>query len=250
MCLLFYEQRHNFKCAHIDNAEVRNAELRDNDEGEQAELHVGVVEFAATEFERFHQAISFGGDNFSAFIGHQSSDGEFDEGNLLAIFKHNHATADFSQAIGRKRPVKLIFTREDDILGGFYRPMTVHRLKGAVDAEGRHLGGLILAGPRMIYAALHRETSGIGETSGTPPVPVGIGVLATDTEQAVANGAMLSLAGALDRALTVVSKEVPDKPTVYITGGDAQGLAAWLETETRYRANFVLEGLAFIASEG
>lgn len=120
----------------------------------------------------------------------------------------------------------------------------------AVDAEGRHLGGLILAGPRMVYAALHRETSGIGETRGTPSVPVGIGVLATDTEGAVANGAMLSLAGALDRALTAVSKGVPDEPTVYITGGDAQGLAAWLETETRYRANFVLEGLAFIAAEG
>ena len=41
------------------------------------------------------------------------------------------------KAIGRERPVKLIFTREDDIQGGFYRPMTVHRLKGAVDADGR-----------------------------------------------------------------------------------------------------------------
>jgi len=40
------------------------------------------------------------------------------------------------KAIDRKRPVKLIFTREDDIQGGFYRPMVVHRMKGAVDADG------------------------------------------------------------------------------------------------------------------
>ena len=33
-----------------------------------------------------------------------------------------------------------------------------------VDASGRHLGGLILAGPRVIATALDRQTSGIGET--------------------------------------------------------------------------------------
>ncbi len=39
-------------------------------------------------------------------------------------------------AIGRTRPVKVIFTREDDIHGGFYRPLNVHKMKGAIDAEG------------------------------------------------------------------------------------------------------------------
>lgn len=39
-------------------------------------------------------------------------------------------------AIGRTRPVKVIFTREDDIHGGFYRPLNVHRMKGAIDADG------------------------------------------------------------------------------------------------------------------
>lgn len=39
-------------------------------------------------------------------------------------------------AIGRKHPVKVIFTREDDIHGGFYRPLFVHKLQGALDADG------------------------------------------------------------------------------------------------------------------
>ena len=38
----------------------------------------------------------------------------------------------------------------------------------ALDPNGQHLGGLIMAGPRIVSAALERETSGIGETSGTP----------------------------------------------------------------------------------
>lgn len=39
-------------------------------------------------------------------------------------------------AIGRTRPVKVVFTREDDIQSGFYRPLFVHRLRGAIDADG------------------------------------------------------------------------------------------------------------------
>jgi isoquinoline 1-oxidoreductase subunit beta len=34
------------------------------------------------------------------------------------------------------RPVKVVWTREDDIRGGYYRPMAVHRVEGALDAQG------------------------------------------------------------------------------------------------------------------
>jgi isoquinoline 1-oxidoreductase beta subunit len=45
-----------------------------------------------------------------------------------------------AKAYGRKRPLRLLWTREDDIQGGRYRPFNVHRLKGAVDAAGTILG--------------------------------------------------------------------------------------------------------------
>ncbi|PZU85446.1 MAG: aldehyde oxidase [Chelatococcus sp.] len=37
-----------------------------------------------------------------------------------------------AKAIGPNRPVKLVWTREDDLTGGYYRPLFVHRLRGAV----------------------------------------------------------------------------------------------------------------------
>jgi isoquinoline 1-oxidoreductase subunit beta len=39
-------------------------------------------------------------------------------------------------AKGLDRPVKLVWTREDDIRGGYYRPLAVHRLEGALDGQG------------------------------------------------------------------------------------------------------------------
>lgn len=39
-------------------------------------------------------------------------------------------------ASGMSRPIKHMWTREDDIRGGFYRPVYLHNLKGAVDADG------------------------------------------------------------------------------------------------------------------
>ena len=39
-----------------------------------------------------------------------------------------------------KVPVKTVWTREDDIKGGYYRPMYVHRVNGGVDSAGKIVG--------------------------------------------------------------------------------------------------------------
>jgi len=41
-----------------------------------------------------------------------------------------------AKAVGPNRPVKLLWTREDDLRGGYYRPLFVHRLRGGV-RDGR-----------------------------------------------------------------------------------------------------------------
>lgn len=40
--------------------------------------------------------------------------------------------AEVAKAIGPGKPLRLTWTREDDIHGGYYRPLIVHRMKGAV----------------------------------------------------------------------------------------------------------------------
>ncbi len=43
-------------------------------------------------------------------------------------------------AMGGKKAVKLVWTREDDLAGGFYRPMVAHRAKIALDDNGKIAG--------------------------------------------------------------------------------------------------------------
>ncbi|MGN7773769.1 molybdopterin cofactor-binding domain-containing protein [Phyllobacterium sp. 22552] len=49
------------------------------------------------------------------------------------------AAAVFAATDG-SRPLKHMWTREDDIRGGYYRPMYVHKMRGAMDADGKIVG--------------------------------------------------------------------------------------------------------------
>ncbi len=62
---------------------------------------------------------------------------------------------DIAKAYGKPVPIKVIWTREDDIKGGWYRPMYVHRMKVGLDKDGK------------IIAWLHRIV-GQSIASGTP----------------------------------------------------------------------------------
>jgi isoquinoline 1-oxidoreductase beta subunit len=77
------------------------------------------------------------------------------------------------KTIGGRAPVKLIWTREDDIRGGRYRPLYVHRLRGGLDAAGN------------IIAWEHR-IAGQSITKGTPfePAMVKDGIDGTSVEGA------------------------------------------------------------------
>jgi type III pantothenate kinase len=120
----------------------------------------------------------------------------------------------------------------------------------AVDASGRHLGGLIFPGPRLMADALDRKTGGIGPTPTTARPATGLKLLGTSTQEAVGKGSMLAIAAALDRAVAVVAAAANETPTAILTGGDAAELAPWLESKVRFSADLVLAGLAYIARHG
>ena len=43
-------------------------------------------------------------------------------------------------ASGKARPIKLVWSREDDVRGGYYRPMHLHKVKAGVGADGKISG--------------------------------------------------------------------------------------------------------------
>ena len=60
---------------------------------------------------------------------------------------------EIAKAYGKPVPIKVIWTREDDVKGGYYRPVYVHRLRAGLDKDGnvvawhhRIVGQSIMAG--------------------------------------------------------------------------------------------------------
>ncbi len=47
---------------------------------------------------------------------------------------------EIARAAGGNGAWKLVWTREDDLTGGYYRPLTVHRLRAGLDGEGNIVG--------------------------------------------------------------------------------------------------------------
>ncbi|MFK7897737.1 MAG: molybdopterin cofactor-binding domain-containing protein [Myxococcota bacterium] len=50
------------------------------------------------------------------------------------VFKNQNADAE------SRRPTKLLWTREDDTQGGYYRPIVAHRLSGSMSPDGKIIG--------------------------------------------------------------------------------------------------------------
>ena len=84
----------------------------------------------------------------------------------------SHITGEAAQLVkllGTKRPVKIQWSREDDVRGGFYRPMYMHKVRAGLDANGniigwshRIVGQSILVGTPFEQALVH---DGIDHTS-------------------------------------------------------------------------------------
>jgi isoquinoline 1-oxidoreductase beta subunit len=98
-------------------------------------------------------------------------------------------TAEMAQvvkAINGRAPVHVVWTREDDIKGGFYRPMVLHRVKAGIDASGQIAGWQHTVVSKSIFMgtglAAMAVKNGIDNSTieGVVDTPYGISNLAID----------------------------------------------------------------------
>ena len=119
-----------------------------------------------------------------------------------------------------------------------------------VEDNGRHRGGLILPGLKMMHdrmtltttalKAFNSDTLSLAETE----AGMTMNTLATDTATAVARGIMISLVASLD---SITASD--DNAVRIITGGDGAVIGPHLKGHWLSRPNLVLEGMAVYAEE-
>lgn len=119
----------------------------------------------------------------------------------------------------------------------------------AVDASGRHLGGLIVPGRDMMIDSLLRRTGDIARAAALAPA-AGNGILGHNTRAAIELGAVQALAALAVRTVDRVEGELQVRPTVFLGGGDASQIEPLLGMPVQVSPELVLEGLAVIAEGG
>lgn len=107
----------------------------------------------------------------------------------------------------------------------------------AVDAHGQHLGGLIAPTPEAMREALFARAPHLRGMPGT------VQRFASNTEDAVASGALLAGVALIERAFTELARETDAPPRLLLSGGGIGPLRPWLPTH-EHVPNLVLEGLA------
>jgi type III pantothenate kinase len=119
----------------------------------------------------------------------------------------------------------------------------------ALDAQGLHLGGVIIPGIRMMMGALVDRTSDLGHKSLVSARSSTIGsrpaMFANTTAHAIESGALFALAAAADRGVAELARQThTERPQVYLTGGDAERIRTAMTTPAEVVPDLVLRGLA------
>ena len=109
----------------------------------------------------------------------------------------------------------------------------------SVDADGRHEGGHIAPGLRLLRDVLDRKTAAVrpkgSVESRTAP--------GTDTETAVSSGTFMMLLAFAEAAIKGFTARHGYDAAVFLTGGDADLLADALSMPVRCEPHLVLDGL-------
>jgi len=126
----------------------------------------------------------------------------------------------------------------------------------AVDAQGRHLGGLILSGLDLCSRSLLENTELLAShSSGNSRLqPFKPKLFSSDTKQAIKSGSLYGLAGAIDSICLNMEEEIQNKSkdnkTIkkFICGGSADEMIPYIKTDFIYVEDLVMQGLKIIST--
>jgi type III pantothenate kinase len=163
--------------------------------------------------------------------------------------------------LGADRWVALIGARHehpnmDLCIVGIGTAMTIDLL----DASGRHVGGNIIPGPRLMVESLLTRTAGIRRRAGgwtairradrlpasTHAVPLPL--YAHDTRTGLLAGARHACAAAIEHARRAAGQELGRRPRLVLAGGAMEVIAPLLDSPYRREDDLILRGLAVIAT--
>lgn len=114
-----------------------------------------------------------------------------------------------------------------------------------IDKTGRHLGGQIIPGIRLMSSCLSSQTAEIPPVGQRRAAMSAAGVFANNTGAAILNGACNAVCGAIERSVRA-ARSAGLRPRIVLTGGDASSILKLLEGSVQHRPNLVLQGLAHI----
>ena len=123
----------------------------------------------------------------------------------------------------------------------------------AVDAQGQHLGGLILSGLDLCSQSLLKNTELLASRNDSKQ-SFEPKLFSSDTKQAIASGSLFGLAGAIDTICLSMEKEIQNKLMdsiaikKFICGGSAKELTPYLKTEFIFMEDLVMQGLKIIST--
>jgi type III pantothenate kinase len=112
----------------------------------------------------------------------------------------------------------------------------------ALAADGRFLGGLIVAGPALMRRSLGRGTAGLRLTEGV------FDKLPKATPDAITTGALQACVGAIERMRGAMAEAGCAAQRIVLSGGAAGEIRPHLSGEVLVEENLVLDGLRLIAA--
>jgi type III pantothenate kinase len=115
-----------------------------------------------------------------------------------------------------------------------------------VDGSGRHLGGFIVPGPRLMSAALRAGTSDLEAHAASSPDGSGQ-LFADNTRDAIERGCRVALAALVDRSLAELQRRSAQVPQLVVTGGAAAEVMPYVVSAGLCVPDLVLRGLAVLA---